>query len=378
MPFDLAKLTHKVKENNMTYELEGDRLHIGGSLNIATIPGLLDYTERVLQSYHGELLFIRLDTLQDADSAGITTLHYICEKQKDRGMEVRIEGESESIGHKLKLFASSGASETQIGAKTNFFEGIGSSISHVFRKYLFTYLELAADITFWSFTDLFGKRSHRKGEVVQQAVQIGVNAAFIVGTMSFIIGLVLALQSATQLRTFGANIYIVDLTVIAMMSEMGPLITAILVAGRSGSSIAAEIATMNVTSETDALKTMGLRPVRFVVVPKMHGGILTMPFLTILADIMGIVGGLVIASTYLGISPLVFLNRMEQSLLLRDIVFGVVKSLVFIYLIVITGSYFGFRAEKGASAVGKVTTNAVVVSISLVILADSVMGLLFY
>jgi len=207
---------------------------------------------------------------------------------------------------------------------------------------------------------------------------MGVKAAFIVGAMSFIIGLVLALQSAAQLRTLGANIYIVDLTVIAMMSEMGPLITAILVAGRTGSSIAAEIATMNVTSETDALKTMGLRPIRFVVVPKMHGGILTMPFLTILADVMGILGGLVIAATYLDISPLVFLNRMEQSLLLKDIVFGIVKSLVFIYLIVITGSYFGFRAEKGASAVGKVTTSAVVVSISLVILADSVMGLLFY
>jgi phospholipid/cholesterol/gamma-HCH transport system permease protein len=110
----------------------------------------------------------------------------------------------------------------------------------------------------------------------------------------------------------------------------------------------------------------------------MHGGILTMPFLTILADVMGILGGLVIAATYLDISPLVFLNRMEQSLLMKDIVFGIVKSLVFIYLIVITGSYFGFRAEKGASAVGKVTTSAVVVSISLVILADSVMGLLFY
>jgi phospholipid/cholesterol/gamma-HCH transport system permease protein len=103
-----------------------------------------------------------------------------------------------------------------------------------------------------------------------------------------------------------------------------------------------------------------------------------MPFLTILADVMGILGGLVIASTYLDISPLVFLNRMEQSLLMKDIVFGVVKSLVFIYLIVITGSYFGFRAERGAAEVGKVTTNAVVVSISLVILADSVMGLLFY
>jgi phospholipid/cholesterol/gamma-HCH transport system permease protein len=367
-----------VKEKSITYELEGDRLKIGGTLNIATIPGLLDYVDGTLQSYGGELLLIRLDTLEDADSAGISAINYLSDKLKDRGVEVRIEGESKSIRHKLDLFTSSGTSEARIRSKKGFFERIGSSVSHVFKQYISTYLELAADITFWSFADLFRKRSHRKGEVVQQAVQMGVNAAFIVGTMSFIIGLVLALQSAAQLRTFGANIYIVDLTVIAMMSEMGPLITAILVAGRSGSSIAAEIATMNVTSETDALKTMGLRPVRFVVVPKMHGGLLTMPFLTILADVTGILGGLVIAASSLDIAPLVFLHRMEQSLLLKDIVFGVVKSLVFIYLIVITGSYFGFRAEKGASGVGKVTTSAVVVSISLVILADSVMGLLFY
>jgi phospholipid/cholesterol/gamma-HCH transport system permease protein len=367
-----------VKDNHITYELEGERLNIGGVLSIATIPGLLDYVDEALRSYSGELLLVRLDQLEDADSAGISALHYICNKLRERGILVRIEGESESIGHKLELFSSSDTSETRTRAKTGYFERIGSTVSHVLRKYVSTYLELAADITFWSFADLFRKRSHRKGEVVQQAVQMGVNAAFIVGTMSFIIGLVLALQSAAQLRTFGANIYIVDLTVIAMMSEMGPLITAILVAGRSGSSIAAEIATMNVTSETDALKTMGLRPIRFVVVPKMHGGLLTMPFLTILADVTGILGGLVIAASSLDISPLVFLHRMEQSLLLKDIVFGVVKSLVFIYLIVITGSYFGFRAEKGASGVGKVTTSAVVVSISLVILADSVMGLLFY
>jgi phospholipid/cholesterol/gamma-HCH transport system permease protein len=367
-----------LKDGNITYKLEGDQLVIGGTLTLATIRELLDYFDGALNTYSGKILTIRLDTLEDADSAGITTIHYLREKLKDRDTEVHIEGGSQSIRQKLELFSSSRSPQTGTRPAKGFFEAIGSSVVHVFKEYISSYLVLAADITFWSFTGLFRKRSHRKGEVVNQATQMGVNAAFIVGAMSFIIGLVLALQSAAQLRTFGANIYIVDLTVIAMMSEMGPLITAILVAGRSGSSIAAEIATMNVTSETDALRTMGLNPVRFVVVPKVHGGILTMPFLTILADVMGILGGLVIGVSYLDISPLVFLHRMEQSLLMKDIVFGVVKSFVFIYLIVITGSYFGFRAEKGASEVGKVTTNAVVVSISLVILADSVMGLLFY
>ena len=217
-----------MKQQNITYELEGDRLLIGGILNIETTPGLLEYARRALQAYGEKTLFISLFSLQDADSAGITALHYLREKLTDRGIEVRLEGENESIQRKLELFTSERSPEAAPKVKKGFFEGIGSRVSHVLKNYLSSYLVLAADITFWSFTDLFGKRSHRKGEVVNQAVQMGVKAAFIVGAMSFIIGLVLALQSAAQLRTLGANIYIVDLTVIAMMSEMGPLITAIL------------------------------------------------------------------------------------------------------------------------------------------------------
>ena len=113
-------------------------------------------------------------------------------------------------------------------------------------------------------------------------------------------------------------------------------------------------------------------------VPKMHAGLITMPFLTIIADITGILGGMLIATNSLDISPLVFLHRMEESIVMKDIIFGIIKSLVFVYLIVITGSYFGFQSEKGASEVGKVTTSAVVVSISLVILADSIIGLIIY
>ena len=123
---------------------------------------------------------------------------------------------------------------------------------------------------------------------------------------------------------------------------------------------------------------MGLNPVRFVIVPKMYGGIITMPFLTIIADILGIAGGLIIAVTYLNISPVVFMHRMQESLDMKDIIFGTIKSIVFAYIIIITGSFFGFRVQQGAEGVGKVTTMAVVVSISLVIIADSIMGLIFY
>jgi phospholipid/cholesterol/gamma-HCH transport system permease protein len=368
--------THDQKQ--AYYLLDGDILTIGGSVTLVSLKELLDYVDQAFSNYRGNILTIRLDALQNADTAGISAIHHIRQKLTERGIEVKIEGPLTDIQEQLAILSDEGFFARSPVKKRGFMERIGRNASRIFKEYLVSFLGIAAEITYWSLVDLFKKKTHRKGEVVNQAVLMGVNAALIVGAMSFIIGLVLALQSAAQLRAFGANIYIVDLTVIAIMSEMGPLITAIMVAGRSGSAIAAELATMKVTSETDALRTMGLNPVRFVMVPKMHAGLLTMPFLTILADITGILGGMLIATSSLGIAPLVFLNRMEESLLMKDIIFGIIKSLIFVYLIVITGSYFGTQSDKGASEVGKVTTSAVVVSISLVIVADSIMGLLIY
>lgn len=367
---------HENTEAN--YKIEGDTLYIGGSLNLASIEDFLGFYEANVHLFNNKVLTIDLNDLSEADSKGIAAISYIKDKLVKQDIEVRINAGDASIRQQLDLFSVEEIPEEREKPGAGFFERMGQKTSIVFKEYISSYLQIAAEVSYWSLVDIFRKHSHRKGEVVNQAVLMGVNASLIVAAMAFVIGLVLALQSAAQLRTFGANIYIVDLTVIAMMSEMGPLITAIMVAGRSGSSIAAELATMKVTSETDALKTMGLNPVRYVVVPKMHGGILTMPLLTILADVMGILGGMLIAMAYLDISPQVFLNRMSESLYMKDIIFGIVKSLIFIYLIVITGSYFGFHSKKGASEVGKVTTNAVVVSISLVILADSIMGLLIY
>lgn len=361
-----------------SYSLDNTVLKLRGRLTLESINELLLGINKELKKYTNDLLTINLDGLDDVDSGGITAIYHLHDQVRQKGISVQLEGGSNDVRSKLELFHPEKQDMPPVRGKQGFFEHLGSLSTYLFKTYFLDFLQLTADITYWSVNDLFSRKTSRKGDFPNQAVLIGVNAVLIVATMSFIIGLVLALQSAAQLRSFGANIYIVDLTVIAMMSEMGPLITAIMVAGRSGSAIAAEIATMKVTSETDALRTMGLNPVRFIIVPKMHGGILTMPFLTVIADIAGIAGGLLIAVTSLDISPVVFFHRMEESLYLRDIVFGVIKSLVFISIIVITGSFFGFRVQNGAAEVGRVTTTAVVAAISLVIIADSIMGLLFY
>lgn len=366
------------EKNNTSYYLENDILELKGRFTIRELNESLYEIENVLTGFNNDRLVINLDNITVTDSTGITAIYYLRDSMVNKGIKVEIQGGAENIKRKLELFSQEDKQGVEPVIKTGFFERLGTSISFIYTEIIATFFQLAADITYWSVTDIFKRQTRRKGEFVNQAVLIGVNAVLIVGAMSFIIGLVLALQSAAQLRSFGANIYIVDLTVIAMMSEMGPLITAIMVAGRSGSSIAAEIATMKVTNEIDALRTMGLNPIRFIIVPKMHGALLTLPFLTILADVLGIAGGLVIAVTSLDISPLVFIHRMQEAFYMKDILFGVIKSLVFAYIIVITGSYFGFRVKQGADVVGKVTTQAVVVAISLVIITDSIMGLIFY
>lgn len=371
-----------MKNNNKTLpatiELDGNTLYIKDTLLINNVEEVFRQSMKQLKSFKEPLLTIDIDQLEQIDSIGVATINLLEKKMRARGVSVRLSGGKDSVLKKMDIFSLSESVPTNKENKAGFFESVGHSFYTFINHYAGRFIILMANVLYWSVTDIFQKKNQRKGEFYNQAVLIGINAIWIVAIMAFTIGLVLALQSAAQLRDFGANIYIVDLTVIAMMSEMGPLITAILVAGRSGSSIAAEVATMKVTSELDALKTMGLQPVRFIVVPKMHGSIVTMPFLTVLANIMGIAGGIVIAWLYLDITPQVFINRMIESITNRDLMIGIIKSLVFAFIIVLTGSFFGLNVKQGAEGVGKVTTSAVVASISLVFVADSIMGLIFY
>lgn len=371
-------MNKKKRQIEKKYSISGDILYLKDKLEIADTGILVNELLDKLTGYQNARLVINLDFLEKVDSSGVIAIQYIKQKMEEKGLDVEITGGSDEIQKSMETFRLKMASERKSPQRESFFTQIGDEVHNFYSNYIKKFLELTADVFYWAFHDLFDHEARRRGETVNQAVQIGVNAILIVGVMIFIIGMVLALQSSSQLRNFGADIYIVDLTVLAMMGEMGPLITAILIAGRSGSSIAAEIATMKVTSELDALKTMGLNPIRFVVIPKFYGCLITMPFLTILANVLGIAGGMLTAFLYLEITPEVFINRMGESLFLKDIIVSIIKSLVFASLIVLTGSFYGFRVDRGAEGVGRVTTYAVVVALSLVIVADSIMGLLFY
>lgn len=372
------KVKKKVVYHSLRYEPQNGVLYLQGKLTREQAGEVLHWEARLESKRLPAVLCLDYSGVSELDSAGSTAVHLLRRRLKERGLQLEERGLTPEWEERLNLFSPAEPQAAAAAKKESLPYRLGSWLQDFWTKHARGFLLLMADMLFWGLRDLFKRGQRRKGEVVNQAVGIGVNAVPIVMVLAFIIGLVLALQSAAQLRNFGANIFIVDLIVIAMMAEMGPLITAIVVAGRSGSSIAAEIATMKVTNETDALQTMGINPLRFVVVPKLYGALLTLPFLTVLANVAGIAGGATAAYAYLDIGPEVFFNRMPEVLYQKDIVTGLVKSLAFATLVVLTGTWFGFQVDKGAEGVGKAATRSVVASIALVIVADLVLGLLFY
>ncbi|MBN1967789.1 MAG: ABC transporter permease [Candidatus Delongbacteria bacterium] len=243
---------------------------------------------------------------------------------------------------------------------------------------LFNFFVLASDSFYYGIRGVFTSEGRRKGSVYEQVELIGTNAVPIITLLSFLIGLILSLQSAAQLRQFGANIFLVDLIVISMITEMGPMITAIIVAGRSGSAIAAEIATMKITEEIDALRVMALNPLKYVVSPKIIGLAISLPLLTIAANLIGIAGGFIIAVLYLDLNAEVFIERALSVMTLKSWFTSIFKSFVFSLLIGFIGVYFGFNVKGGAEGVGKATTSSVVAAIFSVIVADALLSIVFY
>jgi phospholipid/cholesterol/gamma-HCH transport system permease protein len=216
----------------------------------------------------------------------------------------------------------------------------------------------------------------RWNSVVRQMLAIGASALPMAGAMSLCTGFILALQSASELRRFGALELVVDLVAIGFTRELGPLITALSVSGRSASAISAEIGTMVVTEEIDALRVMGLDPVEFTLAPKYLAALLTLPCLTVLSTLFGISAGYL--SFSMDMSLRVYFQAVPEAILLRDVAFMLVKSLLFATIIVHVGCLEGLRVRGGPEAVGHSTTAAVVKSTFLVILADLVSTAIFY
>ena len=205
----------------------------------------------------------------------------------------------------------------------------------------------------------------------------GFDALPIVGLLSFLLGIVVAYQGADQLRQYGANIFVADLVGLSMLREFAPLIAAIIIAGRSGSAYAAQIGTMAVTEEIDAMRTMGIAPLELLVLPKVIALVIALPLLTVFADVLGVFGGMIMASTQLGVSFGEFLDRMVKAVSITSYWVGIGKAPVFAAIIAVVGCFQGFRTRGGADSVGTHTTRSVVQSIFLVIVADALLSVAF-
>jgi phospholipid/cholesterol/gamma-HCH transport system permease protein len=230
----------------------------------------------------------------------------------------------------------------------------------------------------WTFVAPFKGKPIRLRASISEIVKTGYNAVPIVAVISFFVGMILALQAAYQLKKVGALIYVANLVGVSITRELGPILTAIIVAGRSGSSFAAEIGSMKAAEEVDALISMGINPVRFLVVPKLLAMILMLPSLTVIADFVGIVGGMLLAKGALDIEPASYLNQTINALLVKDVITGLVKACAFGAVITVVGAYQGFKVQGGAEEVGMRTTASVVTSIFMVIVFDLFFTVLFY
>ena len=214
--------------------------------------------------------------------------------------------------------------------------------------------------------------------VTLELLRIGVQSWFIVFLSSLFIGMVLAFQSAYQMQRLSAENYIASLVALSIVREIGPVITALIIAGRVGSSIAAELGTMKVTEQIDALMTLAVNPVRFLVVPRFIAMVVALPILTLLADAMGIFGGFLIGTLKLGVLPSLYWKMTIIPLAFRDLFSGLLKAFIFGMIICVVSCFEGFRTEGGAEGVGRSTTVAVVTSFILIIAADCLLTALFY
>jgi len=312
--------------------------------------------------------------LSTIDSAGVALLDEIFETY-DHSIHELHNFSSANID-KIKIFSVQGLLKVEPRPHDSLLLLIGDFL---YTKYiqLKAVVILTADIFYWSWKGLFDHSGHRQGSFTIQSLQIGFNALPIVGLLSFIIGLILAIQTAVQLRQFGAEQFLANLLAFSLARELSPLITAIILAGRSGSAIASEIATMKVTEELDALKMMALNPLRYVIAPKLHAVTVCMPLLVLFSLIVGIFGGVIVAVSILGLSAQSFLTSCLRVVSIKDLFITMLKSVAFAWQIVIIGSYYGLNVEGGSDAVGRATTKAVVASIFSVIMMDAFFSMIY-
>ena len=353
------------------------RLVITGRLDSTTTGSIWRRATATVGAAKAENVVVDANGVEYCDGAGIALLVHLRRVQGKARGSLQIDGLRPEFAHLL----SDGDPDLPAGATgaplhRRLAEEIGEATVEVWRdiQILVSFVgELGVGLLYAA----SHPRSVRWQDAVRVAEAAGVNALPIVALVSFLMGLIMAFQAAIPLRQFGAQLFIANLIALSILRELGPLMTAIILAGRSGSAFAAELGTMKVREEIDALKTMGLDPVRFLIVTRVVAAVCMTPLLTIFADLVGLMGGSVVMLS-LGFPLITYFNQVQYAVTYGSLVGGLVKSFVFGILVAGIGCLRGLQTKSGATSVGESTTSAVVSGIILIAITDGIFSVVYY
>jgi phospholipid/cholesterol/gamma-HCH transport system permease protein len=354
-----------------------------GALNCSgdwTLHGIAGLERASLPQPDGPALILEAGGIGALDSAGALFLHRLRENLQAQGRQVEIHGLSEAHRDLLAIIEQAGLPDPHSASRapqsSNPLADLGRATWNGLRE-IHAFLAFLGETALVCAHALLVPRRIRWQALFANLQSAGLNAMPIVGLMSFLIGVVLAYQGGSQLRLYGANIFIADLVGITLLRELAPMLTAIMVAGRTGSAFTAQIATMKITDEIDALRTLGISPMELLVVPKLFALMLALPLLTVFGDLMGLAGGMLIAWISLDVSFSEFLSRLQTPIMYQNYLIGIGKAPIFAIVVVLIGCYQGFRVSGGADSVGRQVTISVVQAIFLVIMVDAVFSVMF-
>ncbi len=363
-----------ISENNT-----GDTtLFISGSITLHNMDAVLPEIKRLLEDKNLPKIYADLINIDFIDSAGAMLLLQLENELKERSVKLEFINIPDKIRGIMTLLDKNAlVSKPIIPDKRSIgsLERIGEmSINFIYD--VKDVISFGGELILEIIHALFHPRSVRWTDAIIYMKKVGVDGLPIVGLISFLLGLIIAFMSSLQLKQFGANIYVPSLLSLAMVRELGPIMTAILVAGRSGSAFAAEIGTMKVNEEVDALIIMGFNPVRFLAIPKVFAAIMVVPLLTLFADLFAIIGGLFIGVFFLDLTVYTFVQQSIKAITVFNVVTSMIKAVVLAILIAGIGCQRGFMVRGGAQDVGNATTSAVVAALFLIIVVDSIFAIL--
>ena len=328
--------------------------------------------EKLTFSSHTKLA-VDFQNLKECDTASIIYLISFFKKFEEKNLTLKnLDSFEEFYRFYEKHYQDN---SLEIKDKRNIIEKIGKTVYDGYLSSL-DFTKFVGKVFYYFVYSLFNPKKMRLKAMLKYIDTSAVNALFIVGITSFLVGVVIAYQGAVQLEKFGANIFIVEMICITMFREIAPLVTAIVIAGRSSSSYTAEIGAMKITDEIDAMRTMDFEPTMFLVLPRIFALVIALPLLVFFADIVGIFGGMVIAFTDLDVTFFEFINRMGQEVPLKHLLIGVFKSIFFGVAIALIGCYRGFQVQNNTTSIGKYTTISVVNAIFVVIALNAIFSVI--